>query len=133
MINAPKGKRCQPEMPPYRRWRLQDGNRRPLCSGEIMKRHLTPRAVNRSRWFGELSAAIDEGERVLAELIAARICPADTERLRLRLIELRAELVRLNRVSLTRKRVVGSSWPDEAGQPAERSRAIHPDWRARRD
>ena len=84
-----------------------------------MTRHLTPRALNRVRWFEELSAALDEGERLLAELIAEKVSPAETERLRQRLIELRAELGRLNRISLTEERVVGSAWPDgAAGAPA---------------
>lgn len=81
-----------------------------------MLRHLTPRAVNRARWFDDLSTAIDEGERVLAELIAARISPGETEALRQRLILLRSELARLHRISLTEERVVGSTWPAEAAK-----------------
>jgi hypothetical protein len=79
-----------------------------------MNRHLTIRAIERARWFSELSTALDEGERLLAELIAEKISPADTERLRMRLIELRAELQRINRVNLTDDRIVGSTWPDWA-------------------
>lgn len=82
-----------------------------------MKRHVSPRAIDRARWFSELSTALDEGERLLAELIAERISPADTERLRLRLIELRQELLRLNRVSLAEGRIVSSAWPDRANAP----------------
>jgi hypothetical protein len=77
-----------------------------------MNRHLTTRAIERARWFSELSTALDDGERLLTELIAEKVSPADTERLRLRLIELRTELQRLNRVDLTDGRIVGSSWPD---------------------
>ena len=79
-----------------------------------MNRHLTSRAVVRARWLAELSAALDEGERVLSQLIAEGVNPADTERLRLRLIELRTELKLLNRVSLTEGRIVGSAWPERA-------------------
>ena len=79
-----------------------------------MNQHLTTRAIERARWFSELSTALDDGERLLAELIAEKISPADTERLRLRLIELRAELQRINRVSLTDDRIVGSTWPNSA-------------------
>ncbi len=79
-----------------------------------MNRHLNSRAIIRARWFAELSAALDEGERVLSELIAEGVSPADTERLRLRLIELRAELKRLNRVNLAEGRIVGSAWPERA-------------------
>lgn len=85
-----------------------------------MNRHLTTRAIERARWFSELSAALDEGERLLAELIAEKISPPDTERLRLRLIELRAELQRVNRVSLTDARIVGSAWPDRGDPRAGR-------------
>jgi len=82
-----------------------------------MKRHVSPRAIDRARWFSELSTALDEGERLLAELIAEQVNPADSERLRLRLIELRQELMRLNRVGLTGDRVVGSIWPDRMSAP----------------
>jgi hypothetical protein len=76
-----------------------------------MNRHLTIRAIERARWFSDLSTALDEGERLLAELIVEKVSPPDTERLRLRLIELRAELERVNRVRLTDRRIVGSAWP----------------------
>lgn len=86
-----------------------------------MKRSPIPRAIDRANWFAELSAAIDDGERVLAQLIAAKISPTDTERLRLRLIALRAELERLNRVRMIGDRVVGSSWPERADPKRRRS------------
>ena len=81
-------------------------------AGHLMNRHHSSRAIVRARWFAELSTALDKAERLLSELIAEGISPADTEQLRLRLIELRAETVRLNRVSLTDGRIVGSAWPD---------------------
>ena len=84
-----------------------------------MNRHLTPRAIDRARWFDELSTALDEGERLLSQLIAEGVSPPDTARLHVRLIELRAELGRLNRVSLTDSRIVGSTWPD---RPSSRRR-----------
>jgi len=85
-----------------------------------MNRHLTTRAIERSRWFSELSAALDEGERLLAQLIAEQVSPPDTDRLRLRLVELRAEVGRLNRVRLAGERIVGAAWPDRAQPPADR-------------
>jgi hypothetical protein len=97
-----------------------------------MNRHLTTRAIERARWFSELSVALDDGERLLAELIVERVSPPDTERLRLRLKELRAELLRLNRVSLNEGRIVGPIWPDGAAAAAEPSRQLHPDWRPHR-
>jgi len=78
-----------------------------------MKRHASPRAIVRANWFSELTLALDEGERLLAELIAERVSEADTERLRLRLIELRTELYRINRVGLDEDRILGSCWPDQ--------------------
>jgi hypothetical protein len=82
--------------------------------GGLMKRHVTPRAVNRARWFAELSAALDEGGRVLAELVAAGVSHAETEGLRLRLIELRSELGRLNKVDFDQDRIIGTGWPHQA-------------------
>lgn len=79
-----------------------------------MNRHLNSRALVRARWLAELSAALDEGERVLSQLIGEGVNSADTERLRLRLIELRTELKLLNRVSLTEGRIVGTAWPERA-------------------
>ena len=85
-----------------------------------MNRHITSRSIERARWFSELSTALDDGDRLLAELIAAKVSPADTERLRLRLIELRSELQQLNRVDLTDGRIVGTTWPDRASSRSER-------------
>jgi hypothetical protein len=79
-----------------------------------MNRHLTTRAIERALWFSELSTALDDGERLLEELIAEKVSPADTERLRLRLIELRTELQRLNRVNFADSRIIGSAWPNRA-------------------
>ena len=76
-----------------------------------MKRHLTARAVNRARWFAELSAALDEGQRVLAGLAGEGADPVEVDRLRRRLIDLRAELDRLTRVDLEEDRIVGTGWP----------------------
>ncbi len=76
-----------------------------------MNRHLTARALDRARWFAELSAALDEGQRLLSRLAAEGSDPIETERLRLRLVELRGELDRINRVSVTKGRIVGPGWP----------------------
>jgi len=98
-----------------------------------MRRHLTPRAVNRARWFAQLSAALDESDAILAELVAARFGADETERLRQQLRALRAELERLNRVDLKQARVMGRSWPADPPNESNRVCAIHPDWRPRRD
>lgn len=84
-----------------------------------MTRYLTSRAANRIRWYDELSAVLEDGERVLGEMISSGVGSAETEGLRLRLIALRADLGRLNRISLTEERIVGPAWPDKAaGTPA---------------
>ncbi len=85
-----------------------------------MDRHLTARALDRARWFAELSAALDDGQRLLSQLAAEGSDPIETERLRLRLIELRGELNRINRVSITEGRIVGPGWP---GPPDRRDTA----------
>ena len=52
-------------------------------------------------------------------MISSGVGSAETEGLRLRLIALRADLGRLNRISLTEERIVGPAWPDRAaGTPA---------------
>lgn len=84
-----------------------------------MTRYLTSRSANRIRWYDELSAVLEDGERVLGEMISSGVGSAETEGLRLRLIALRADLGRLNRISLTEERIVGPAWPDKAaGTPA---------------
>jgi|PlaIllAssembly_1097288.scaffolds.fasta_scaffold779251_1 hypothetical protein len=76
-----------------------------------MNRHLTAHAIVRSRWTAELATALEDAERVLAQLVVEGISSFDAEQLRLRLIALRPEVQRLNRVSLTEGRIVGPSWP----------------------
>jgi len=104
-----------------------------------MNRHLTARAIVRATWFAELSTALDDGERVLAELMAEGFSPDETERLRLRLAALRIQLGRINRVGLSEERVVGPAWPADAAvapgadSPVAPSPSLHPDWLPRRD
>jgi len=77
-----------------------------------MKRHLSARAIDRARWFAELSTALDQAQHLLSQLAAEGASPSETEPLRRRLLVIRAELERLNRVSLTENRIVGTVWPD---------------------
>jgi hypothetical protein len=98
-----------------------------------MNRHLTARAIVRATWFAELSIALDDGERVLAELMAEGFSPDETERLRLRLAALRIQLGRINRVGLSEERVVGPAWPADADAAVAPSPSLHPDWLPRRD
>jgi len=83
-----------------------------------MKRHLSARAIDRARWFSELSAALEQARLLLAQLAAEGASPAETEPLRVRLIALREELERVNRVSLEEDRVVGTAWPGRAESPS---------------
>ena len=72
-----------------------------------------------SRFLRFVAAVLEDGERVLGEMISSGVGSAETEGLRLRLIALRADLRRLNRISLTEERIVGPAWPDKAaGTPA---------------
>ncbi len=77
-----------------------------------MRRHLTPRALKRAKWFKDLSAALAEAEKLLAILEADGGFPAETARLKVRVHNVRAELELLNRVMLGEGRVVGKSWPE---------------------
>jgi hypothetical protein len=83
-----------------------------------MKRHLSARAIDRARWFAELSAALDQAQRLLSQLAAEGASPSETEPLRMRLLIIRVELERLNRVSLTKGRIVGTAWSDQTPWPS---------------
>lgn len=76
-----------------------------------MHRHHTPRALQRSKWFKELTATLTEAEKLLSMLEADGGFPVETVRLRLRVQAARSELELLNRVALGEERVVGKGWP----------------------
>ena len=76
-----------------------------------MRRHLTPRALQRAQWFSDLSTALREAERLLLLLESHGGFPIETVRLRLRVEAVRSELDVLNRVMLPEGRIVGPSWP----------------------
>jgi uncharacterized coiled-coil protein SlyX len=80
----------------------------------------TPRAASRARWIAELSAALDEAQILLSQLVAERIGQVEIDRLRARIEELREELRALNRRGFA------------PGQVIEPPRLLHPDWRPRR-
>lgn len=82
-----------------------------------MNRHPTSRAIARAQWLAELAAALDEAERLLAQLIAEGVRPFDSELLRLRLVELKAELRRPGRIRQADRRIIGSSWPVQLDAP----------------
>lgn len=82
-----------------------------------MNPEFVPRAVGRARWLAELSAALDEAQMLLAELVAERIGQADANQLRLSIDELRAELNVLHRRGFATEVKV------------ELRRPLHSDWR----
>ena len=86
-----------------------------------MHNQFIPRATSRARWLVELSAALDEAQILLAQLVAERIGEADAESLRVQIVELRTQLRLLNRRSVAPERMV------------EAPRLVHPDWSPRRD
>ena len=86
-----------------------------------MQRQFIPRATNRARWLVELSAALDEAQILLAQLVAERIDEADAESLRTQIVELRAQLRLLHRR------------PVASGRTIEAPRLVHPDWSPRRN
>lgn len=79
-----------------------------------MNRHPTSRAIARAQWLAELATALDEAERLLAQLITEGVRPFDSELLRLRLVELRKEIRRPGRIGQAGGRIIGSSWPVQA-------------------
>jgi len=86
-----------------------------------MHHQFVPRATNRARWLVELSAALDEAQILLAQLVAERISESDAECLRAQIVELRTQLRLLHRRDVASDRM------------AEAPRLVHPDWRPRRD
>ena len=85
-----------------------------------MDKQFAPRASSRVRWIAELSAALDEAQMLLSELIAERISRADADRLGAQIEQLRAELRSLHRRGFA------------AEVEIEAPRLVHPDWRPRR-
>ncbi|WP_294121789.1 hypothetical protein [Sphingomonas sp.] len=85
-----------------------------------MNPNIVPRAAGRARWLAELSAALDEAQMLLAQLVAEQVSQADADQLRLSIDELRAELKVLHRRGFA------------AEVKIELRRPLHSDWRPRR-
>jgi hypothetical protein len=77
-----------------------------------MRRHLSPRALERAQWISDLSTALADAEKLLSLLKRDGSWPRETERLRVRVQTVRAELKRLNRVVPGEGRILGRDWPD---------------------
>ena len=80
----------------------------------LMQRHLNPRAIERARWFADITAALGEAETLLALLERDGGYPEETGRLRQRIQIVRSELSLLNRVILGVGRIVPGSWPESS-------------------
>ena len=76
-----------------------------------MRRHLTPRALERAQWFADLKTALTEAEKLLAILERDGGFPTETKRLRQRIEAIQTELALLNRVVLGEGRIVSNEWP----------------------
>jgi hypothetical protein len=86
-----------------------------------MQRHVSPRALKRAQWLGDLTFALAEAEKLLTMLESGAVFPDETVRLRQRVQAVRSELDLLNRVILGEGRVVGPAWPgSESARLAER-------------
>ena len=84
----------------------------------LMHRHLSPRAIERARWFANIVSAMGEAEKLLALLERDGKHPEETGRLRQRIQIIRSELGLLDRVIRGEGRIVSANWPqapDESG------------------
>ena len=70
------------------------------------------RSLGRAHWYGELTAALGEAERLLLLLESDGSFPAETGRLCLRVAKVRSEVEMLNRMTLSEDRIVGIPWPE---------------------
>lgn len=82
-----------------------------------MYNQFASQTVSRARWIAELSAALDEAQVLLSQLIADRIDPAEADLLRIRIVEVRKELHQLQRRGFL------------PYQPLEAPHLVQPDWR----
>lgn len=80
-----------------------------------MRRHITPRALERAQWFSDLNNALGEAEKLLSLMEQDGGFLAETMRLRLRVEGIRTELDQLNRVLLGEGRILSSEWPAAMG------------------
>jgi hypothetical protein len=68
------------------------------------------RSLSRAHWYGELTSALGEAERLLLLLEADGSFPVGTGRLSLRVAAVRSEVEMLNRFIQTEDRIVGVPW-----------------------
>lgn len=92
--------------------------RAPRCGNGLcllvrcMTENVHSRSLVRARWYGDLTAALRDAERLLLLLEADGSFPAEAGRLRFRIATVRSELELLNRLVQSEDRIVGIPWPD---------------------
>lgn len=104
-----------PEYYPKRIRALRCGNGLRLLV-QRMTENVHARSLVRARWYGDLTAALRDAERLLLLLEADGSFPAEAGRLRFRIATVRSELEQLNRLVQSQDRIVGIPWSD-AGRP----------------
>lgn len=102
-----------PEYSPKRMRALRCGNGPRLLVG-CMSDKVHSRSLVRARWYGDLTAALRDAERLLLMLEADGSFPAEAGRLRFRIATVRSELELLNRLVQSEDRIVGIPWPEPA-------------------
>ena len=77
-----------------------------------MPQKVQSRSLDRARWYGDLTAALREAERLLLLVEADGGFPAESVRLRLRVAAVRSELELLNRMVQSQDRILGIPWSE---------------------
>ena len=77
-----------------------------------MPQKVQSRSLDRARWYGDLTAALREAERLLLLVEADGGFPAESVRLRLRVAAVRSELELLNRLVQSQDRILGIPWSE---------------------
>ena len=75
-----------------------------------MPQKVQSRSLDRARWYGDLTAALREAERLLLLVEADGGFSAESVRLRLRVAAVRSELELLNRLVQSQDRILGILW-----------------------
>jgi hypothetical protein len=77
--------------------------------------YVNSRSLSRALWYGELTSALREAERLLSVLERDGIAPAEFSRLCLRIAAVRSEVETLNQSRPSDDRIVGDPW-NEVGR-----------------
>ena len=77
-----------------------------------MPQKVQSRSLDRARWYGDLTAALREAERLLLLVEADGGFSAESVRLRLRVAAVRSELELLNRLVQSQDRILGIPWSE---------------------